>query len=133
DGKDWDESTYGLLRVDFSGLVTYVQIDLIFNDDDLGGLWAFDKSGTLVVSAVGSGDGRESPEFATVTVDSVLPKIAYVLAGGIAREGIYLDHLVYDRRATVPEPTTFSMLAGGIIAIALIRRRQQFVLTRLID
>jgi hypothetical protein len=55
DGKDWDESTYGVLA-DFSSLVTYVQIDLIFNDDDQGGLWAYDQSAPWL----GQRSGRET-------------------------------------------------------------------------
>ena len=113
-GKVWDENTYGRLRVDFRGRsVDWVQIDLIFDDDDIGGLWAFDRDGNLLDSFIGSGDGRGPIPFLTATVEA--KGIAYVLAGGVNLEGHFLDNLKYN---VVPEPSTLALLVAGLLAVA---------------
>jgi len=103
-GQHWDEVTYGLLRADFSPPASFVQIDLIFDDDDTGFLWAFDSSENLLESIQAQGDARGSSspycppicdEFARVAITRNRADIAYILTGGIGIEGHFLDNLIF--------------------------------------
>ena len=103
-GQHWDEVTYGLLRADFSRPARFVQIDLIFDDDDTGFLWAFDSNGNLLESVQAKGDARGSSspfcpptcdEFARVAITRNRADISYILAGGIGIEGLFLDNLIF--------------------------------------
>lgn len=120
-GQVWDELNYGLLRADFSSPVSLVAIDLIFDDDDTGILRAFAADGSLLSEFSTSGDGRSA--FATARAVIYRPEtdIAYVLAGGLSAEGIFLDNLV----AVVPEPSTIAIISGAIWASLLLRRRHR--------
>lgn len=120
-GQVWDEVNYGLLRADFASTVSYVAVDLIFDDDDSGFLRAFASDGSLLSEVIASGDGRST--FATARAFIYRPEtdIAYVLAGGIAAEGIFLDNLV----AVVPEPSTIAIVSGAFGGSLLLRRRNR--------
>lgn len=120
-GQVWDEVNYGLLRADFASTVSYVAIDLIFDDDDSGFLRAFASDGSLLSEVIASGDGRTS--FATARAFIYRPEtdIAFVLAGGVAAEGVFLDNLV----AVVPEPSTIAIVSGAIGVGLLLRRRHR--------
>lgn len=109
-GQHWDEVTYGLLRADFASPTSFVQIDLIFGDDGIGALWAFDSSGNLLESVQAQGDGRgaSSPfcppfcdEFVTVSITRGSADIAYIIAGGVGAEGHFLDNLQFSSEAMV--------------------------------
>lgn len=90
--QGWSESI-GLLRADFLYDASQVEIDLIFDDDDIGLLWAYNKNGVLLATASGRGDGRTSTPKATVRVTRSQADIAYILAGGVEAEGLFLDNL----------------------------------------
>ncbi len=87
---------HGLLRADFLYPAISVQIDLIFDDDDTMGLWAYDAAGNLLDSVIASGDGRGAVPFATASITRPSPDIAYVIAGGVGSEGGLLDNLIVD-------------------------------------
>ena len=94
--KTWSEfTTCGILRADFTSLTDFVSIDVIFDDDDVGFLAAFNSSGTLLEQVFGSGDGRGVTPFVTLTLDRPTRDIAFVTAGGFGSEGIYLDNLQF--------------------------------------
>lgn len=42
-----------------------------------------------------------------------------------ASGGIEVDHLQYGAAAAVPEPATYALMLGGLLAVALIRRRRR--------
>ena len=90
--QGWDESL-GLLRADFTFPADFVQVDLIFDDDDIGALWAFDINGTLLAKTTAAGNGRTSMSSATVTITRTIPDIAYILIGGVGEEALLLDNL----------------------------------------
>ena len=99
-GKVWDGGIFGLLRADFNQTTNYVQIDLLFDDDDTGGLWAYDASGNLLESVFALGDGRGAtggycPPFcdttARISISRLQNDIAYITAGGIYGEALFLD------------------------------------------
>jgi hypothetical protein len=103
----WDENL-GLLRADFSSPASYVQIDLIFDDDDIASLWAYGSSGSLLATFTAEGDGRRPVRFATASITRSGFDIAYVLAGGNLAEAVSFDNLQV-RVSDVPEPTTASL------------------------
>lgn len=90
--QGWHESI-GLLRADFAFRADLVQVDLIFDDDDLGALWAFDINGTLLAKTTAAGDGHTSMSNATVTITRNVPDIAYILIGGVGEDALLLDNL----------------------------------------
>ena len=97
-GNVWDQLQYGLLRIDFAKPVLQVRIDLIFDDDDSAGLWAYDAAGNLLGSVIGHGDGRSEVGHVTAIVRTKSPSISYITAGGVEREAVLLDNLRYKRR-----------------------------------
>jgi hypothetical protein len=119
-GKTWS-SVCGLLRADFSAKTRFVSIDVIFDDDDIGVLSAFDTAGTLLSQITGAGDGRGPVPFQTLTISRPAADIAYILTGGFAREGSYLDNL----RFSVAEPGTVALLGVAFTALGFARRRSQ--------
>ena len=88
----WAESI-GLLRADFLFPADRVQIDLIFVDDDIGAIWAFDANSNLLNKTTAAGDGRTSLSSRTLAVSRTHPDIAYVLIGGVGDDAILLDNL----------------------------------------
>lgn len=88
----WAESI-GLLRADFLFRADRVQVDLIFVDDDIGALWAYDAYGNLLSKATAAGDGRTAMSSRTITINRNNPDIAYVLIGGVGEDAILLDNL----------------------------------------
>ena len=117
----WDENL-GLLRAEFSSPANYVQIDLIFDDDDIASLWAYGSSGDLLDTFTAEGDGRNPVRFATASITRPGFDIAYILAGGNKAEAVSLDNLQV-RVSDVPEPATFALLGLGIVGLAASRRR----------
>ena len=67
------------------------RIDLIFDDDDVSFLNAYDGNGNLLESIVASGDGRGPVPFVTAEISRPDFDIAYIVAGGLNREGGLLD------------------------------------------
>jgi hypothetical protein len=121
--KGWDENL-GLLRAEFSSPANYVQIDLIFDDDDIASLWAFSSGGDLLAAFTAAGDGRNPVRFATANITRPGFDIAYVLAGGNVAEAVLLDNLQV-RVSDVPEPNTLALLvlSVGLVSFAASRRR----------
>jgi hypothetical protein len=113
---------HGNLRADFSALADRVRIDLIFDDDDVGFLNAYDSSGNLLESVIASGDGRGPVPFVTAEISRPDFDIAYIIAGGFASEGGPLDDL---QVRMVPEPASAVILAGAILAARAARRARK--------
>lgn len=90
--RSWDEGL-GLLRADFDFPVDLVRIDLVFDDDDIGALSAYDKGGNLLERFTASGDGRGNVRFVTAEISRPQADIAYILAGGVGAEALLLDNL----------------------------------------
>jgi hypothetical protein len=115
------------LQAQFSGPVGFVSIDFITDDSgDPGTLQAFDINGMLLEESFTPGvvlfGGVE-----TATITRAQNDIAFIRAGGINSQGVYLDDLQYEvlAPATVPEPASVMMwVAGG--ALLLWRRRAIF-------
>ena len=127
DGQVWDEGLYSLLRVDFALPTDFVQIDLIFDDDDVGILRAYDINGILLGSSVGAGDGRGSVPFVTAMIARAVADIAYITAGGVGGEALLLDNLHFNLYAPAPIPTplpaSLALLGLGLLGIGATRRR----------
>ena len=123
-GKVWDETTFGLFRADFDYSTNYVQIDLIYDDDDIGGLWAYDSVGNLIESVTASGDGRGSVPFTTVSISRQTNDIAYILAGGVNAEALFLDNMQYNAVSAVPVPAAVWLFGSGLIGLIGLARRK---------
>ncbi|RDH84488.1 MAG: hypothetical protein DIZ80_03140 [endosymbiont of Galathealinum brachiosum] len=130
-GQDWDQTTFGLLRADFDVQTDFIQIDLIYNDDDVGGLWAYDSFGNLLDSVIAQGDGRGvsssfCPPFCdTFTTVSILREtndIAYILVGGVNAEGLFLDNMQFN---AVPVPAAIWLFGSGLIGLVGLARRKK--------
>jgi hypothetical protein len=124
--QGWDEFN-GLLRADFDNSTDFVEVDIIFDDDDFGRLRAFDSGGALLESIFVSGDGRNPIGFATATISRSTNDIAYVLVGGDLGEAVFLDNLKFNHipdPTPVTEPTTIALLAFGLIGIGAAARRR---------
>jgi len=119
--KYWNESEYGVLRADFGVFADFVQIDLIFDDDDQGFLRAFDSSGTLLDTVTAFGDGQTpGQEFARVSITRPSADIAYIIAGGSNAEGHFLDNLQVN---VVPVPAAAWLLGSSLIGLFGMTRR----------
>ncbi len=121
----WDESL-GLLRADFLGAVDRVAIDLIFDDDDVAALWAFDASNNLLerFDAIGDGHGNGAgPPVVRATIFRPQGDISYVLAGGVGAEATLLDNMEV-HFAAVPEPATLALVGAALAGVAATRRRR---------
>jgi len=125
-GKVWDQATFGLIRADFSVATDFVQIDLIYDDDDVGGLWAYDSFGNLIDSITAQGDGRGvsssyCPPFCdtstTVSISRQTNDIAYILAGGVNAEALFLDNMQYNAISVVPVPAAAWLFGSGLIGL----------------
>jgi hypothetical protein len=101
-GWHWDENTFGMLRADFDRPTDYVQIDLIYGDDTVSVLRAFDADGNQLVEVKEDGDGRTADAFDTAVISRTEADIAYIIAGGWAAEATVLDNLKFN---LFPEPT----------------------------
>lgn len=120
-GQDWNEGEYGRLRADFDRPTDFVSIDLAFRDDDILALWAFDVNNDLLDMVQGSGDGRNFDVlFASITRPQA--DIAYILAGGVSREGAVLDNLQF---SVIPEPSTLGLFAIGLTGLGVLMRRRR--------
>lgn len=124
-GKVWDQNTYGLLRVDLYKPTNFIQIDLIFDDDDTGSIWAYDKYDHLLDSMSASGDGRGPIPNASVSISRSSPDIAYVFAGGNHAEGLFLDNLKYNQITEVIIPSPLILLGSGLVVLGLLSRRMR--------
>lgn len=118
--QGWDEFN-GLLRADFARPTDFVQIDIIFDDDDFGRLRAFDMMGSLLETVFVAGDGRDPAPFDTALITRPSPDIAYIVVGGDLGEALMLDNLQFNLVA--PEPTTFALIGLGLAGLAFARRR----------
>jgi hypothetical protein len=124
--QGWDEFN-GLLRADFHNSTDFVEVDIIFDDDDFGRLRAFDSGGALLESIFVSGDGRNPIGFATATISRSTNDIAYILVGGDLGEAVFLDNLMFNQipdPTPVTEPTAIALLAFGMIGIGAAARRR---------
>ena len=121
--QKFNEDRFGLLRADFAVATDYVQIDMIFDDDDVGILRAFDASGILLGSVKVSGDGRGPVPFVTGIISRISPDIAFITVGGFGSEGDVLDNLQFDLldAAAVPEPSSLVMLCVALAGLAGVR------------
>ena len=123
-GKVWDEATFGLFRADFDYSTNYVQIDLIYDDDDIGGLWAYDSLGNLLESITASGDGRGPVPFTKVSISRQSNDIAYILAGGVNAEALFLDNMQFNAVSAVPIPAAAWLFGSGLIGMIGLARRK---------
>jgi PEP-CTERM motif len=124
--QKFNEDEFGMFRADFSSFTDYVQIDMIFDDDDVGILRAFDAGGSLLDFLIvsGAGDQRDGlPPYVTGVISRPIPDIAYITVGGLGREGDLLDNMRFNL-IEAPEPTTLSILALGLAGLRLMRRRR---------
>ncbi|MEX2650131.1 MAG: hypothetical protein WD673_14060 [Alphaproteobacteria bacterium] len=117
----WNEDAFNLLRADFHTPTDFVQIDLIFRDDDFAFLRVFDAADNLLAELIRLGDGRadnpgEEPFF-TVSATRPSRDIAYIVAGGLGGEGAFLDNLQYNRYG-VAEPSTVAIMAAAMMGVA---------------
>lgn len=122
--QGWDEGL-GLLRVDFSRPVDFVKIDLIYDDNDVAALKAFDRYGNFLASFVASGDGRGPTLYSVASITRPTADIAYVLAGGIGGEAIFLDNLQVNA-APIPEPPMIALYGIGLALISRPLRKPGF-------
>jgi hypothetical protein len=113
-----------MLKATFSALTDLVVVDAIFDDDDIGVLTAYDSSGQVLQQVTGSGDGRGSVPFATLTIDRATRDIAFVIAGGFNTEGIYLDNLRFDI-APVPVPSSLVLMVVGLGLLGFMVRHRK--------
>ena len=129
-GQIWDEATFGLLRIDFDVATDFVSIDLIYGDDGIGNLSAYDVNGNLLNSVTGQGDGRgESsalcPPFCDLYTPASIQRnsadIAYILAGGVGAEPVYLDNMQYN---VVPVPAAVWLFGSGLLGLVGFVRRK---------
>lgn len=121
--QGWD-ALNGLLRLDFAAPTDFVQIDLIFDDDDFGRLSVFDNTGSLLDSVFVTGDGRGPTAFQTATVSRPSADIAYALAGGDLGEALFLDNLQYNF-LPLAEPSTTGIFLIGLAGIGFIVGRRR--------
>lgn len=116
----WREAGLLQLRVDFSSPVSNVMLDFISDDDsDIGVLYAYDASNTLLDSAMTGALGYNSVGTLTVTGGG----IAYVIAGGNSvSSALGLDNLRYD--GVVPAPAAIMLGSIGMGLVGWLRRRR---------
>ena len=119
----WDENAFNLLRADFDNPTDFVQIDLIYDDDDDGFLRAFDANDILLQEIIGSGDGRGPNPFSRVSISRGDFDIAYITAGGLGGEAMFLDNLQFNA-IQASEPATFAIFVMGLLGLGAARRQR---------
>ena len=132
-GQRWDEITFGILRADFDSPTRRVQIDLLFDDDDDGFLRAFDASGSLLAEVIGAGDGLgrgDAPEIFVASILRATADIAFILAGGLSAEGLFLDNLQFDivdvsAAAVIPLPAALPLYGTGLAVMGFLGWRRK--------
>jgi hypothetical protein len=134
--QGWDDLN-GLLRIDFATPTDFVQIDVIFDDDDTGRVRAFSASGSLIeqITVLGDGRGTSSPycppycePTKKVSINRANADISYVLVGGEGGEALFLDNLQFNRMSIlVPidiKPGSvkncFNQNGHGVIPVAVL-------------
>ena len=120
-GKVWDEATFGLLRADFELSTNFVSIDLLFDDDDIGAIWAYDSFDNLLGLELSVGDGRGPNPSSTVSILRKSYDIAYILAGGVNAEALFLDNLQVN---VVPVPAAAWLFGSALLGFFGFSRRK---------
>ena len=124
--QKFNEALFGLMRADFALPTDYVQIDIIFDDDDIGILRAFDATDVLLDSVLVSGAGDQRgglPPYVTAVISRGTSDIAYITVGGWDSEGGILDNLQFNR-TSVPEPSTVIIFALALSGLYAFQRRR---------
>ncbi|MCC2665915.1 MAG: hypothetical protein K0S35_3837, partial [Geminicoccaceae bacterium] len=84
-------------RADFLVPTNFVRIDMACDDDDLGEVRAFDGSENLLATSNRvTCDGRRANANGTAVISRSMADIAYITAGGIGSEGLFLDNLQFN-------------------------------------
>jgi hypothetical protein len=87
----------GPLRAEFLVPTDFVRIDMACDDDDFGEMRAFDASDNLLAfSNRVTCDGRTADANGTAVINRSMADIAYITAGGIGSEGLFLDNLQFN-------------------------------------
>ena len=117
------------LRADFSSLQNFVSVDLgDFNaDPDLLVLRAFNSANVLLGLSSIPIDGSFT---GMLTLSVTVPNIAYVTFGSeapsLGGSSVYADNLTFNTAVnTAPEPGSLALVATGMTAFGLVRRRRR--------
>ena len=113
--QGWDENN-GLLRITFLAPTDYVQIDLIFDDDDIGFVRGYSGDGTLLTD-ITTPSLRDT--YTTLVVARLTADVAFVIAGGQGGEAIFLDNLLF-RLSAVDEPPALFLFATMLLLVPFV-------------
>jgi hypothetical protein len=109
-------------------LIEQYQTSSVYSAGNIQGtLWQLFSPGTALGTAAAAGDSYDTNLFSNIPQNISLTRNWYVLSDCLGGTGCTSNQefMTSTPRSTVPEPSTYALMASGLAAVAVMRRRRQ--------